>query len=105
MTALIFKHLDPRFRWTIFRGTFEETKDYLIDAYSKCIDEITNGLGKNEFAKDIVEIIEYCCYPIPEKRGHLKSIKEIGNQFSYKRVISKLDFIKRKAELKVYKND
>jgi len=105
MTALLFKHLDARFRWTHFKGTFEEVKDYLVDAYSNCIDEISTDLGKNEFANDIVEIIEYCCYPIPEKRGHKRNISEIGNQFNYRRVISKLDLIRRKSELKVYKNE
>jgi serine/threonine protein kinase len=104
MTALISKHLDVRFRWTSFSGTFEEVEDYLVDAYSKCIEEITSELGRKEFAKDLVEIIEYCCYPIPEKRGHRKSILGIGNQFSYRRIVSRLDLIKRKAELKVYKS-
>ena len=105
MTALLIKHLDYRFRWTVFRGTFDDAKDYIIDAYSKGIDEIYQTLGQKDFAKDLVEIIEYCCYPIPEKRGHQKNIREIGNQYSFKRIISKLDLIKRKAELKVYKND
>lgn len=105
MTALLLRNLDPRFRWTIFRGRFEDVKDYLIDAYSKCIDEISISLNNHNFSKDIIEIIEYCCYPIPEKRGHKKNIREIGNQFSFRRTISKLDLIKRKAELKLYNND
>ncbi|EHM7983045.1 protein kinase domain-containing protein [Elizabethkingia anophelis] len=105
MTALISRHLDIRFRWTHFQGTFDEVKNYLIEAYSKCIDEISVGLGGKEFANDLIDIIKYCCYPIPEKRGHKKNVREIGGQFSYRRVISKLDLIKRKAELKVYNND
>ncbi|WP_343589131.1 protein kinase [Flavobacterium sp.] len=105
MTALIFKHLDIRFRWTVFKGNFEQVNDYLMDAYYKSLEEIKLSLGNSYFSKDLIEIIEYCCYPIPEKRGHHKSIKEIGNQFNFRRAIAKLDLIKRRAELKLYGND
>jgi serine/threonine protein kinase len=105
MTALILKHLDPRFRWTVYKGNFSEVKDYLIDAYFKSIDEIRISLGNKEFSSDLIEIISYCCYPIPEERGHKKSIREIGNQFNFRRAIAKLDLIRRRTELKIYKND
>ena len=105
MTALIFKHLDVRFRWTTFRGTFAQVSDYLKDAYSKALDEISTSLGSGEFSVDLLEIIKYCCQPIPENRGHDKHIKEVGNQFSFRRAVAKLDLIRRRTELKVYKND
>jgi serine/threonine protein kinase len=104
MTALLLRHLDPNFRWGVFNGKFENVKDYLIDAYSKALNEIESNLGNKHFSKDILEIINFCCHPIPEKRGHIKNHKEIGNQFSYKRAISKLDLIKRRTHLKIYKN-
>ncbi|WP_332453738.1 protein kinase domain-containing protein, partial [Chryseobacterium aquaticum] len=103
MTALIFKHLDVRFRWTTFRGTFSQVKDYLIDAYQKSLNEIALSLGNKSFSKDLIEIIEYCCRPIPEQRGHAKSINEIGNQFNFRRAVAKLDLIQRRAKLNVYK--
>jgi serine/threonine protein kinase len=105
MTALLFKHLDVRFRWTVFRGNFHQVNDYLVDAYYKSLEEIKLSLGNNDFSKDLHEIIEYCCYPIPEQRGHKISIREIGNQFNFRRAIAKLDLIKRRTELKIYKND
>src|SRR5690606_25040787 len=105
MTALMYKHLDMRFRWTVFTGSFGDVKDYLIDAYKKSLDEISTSLGNKKFSKDLLEIIDYCCYPIPEERGHKKSINEIGNQFNFRRAIAKLDLIKRRAELNVYKNE
>lgn len=103
MTALIYKHLDPRFRWTVFRGTFSQVQDYLKDAYFKAIDEIYSSLPNKDFSSDLIEIIKYCCYPIPEERGHKQSIKENGNQFNFRRAISKLDLIKRRANLNLYK--
>lgn len=105
MTALILKHLDSRFRWTVYKGNFSEVKEYLIDAYFKSLDEIKLSLGNKDFSIDLIEIISYCCYPIPEERGHKKSIKEIGNQFNFRRAIAKLDLIRRRTELKIYKND
>lgn len=105
MTALYSKHLDPIFRWNNFEGTFEEVEEYLNDAFSKCLDEIYNNLEQKGFAKDLLEIVKYCCQPTPEKRGNIKSFSEKGNQFSFKRIISKLDLIKRRAELNLYKND
>lgn len=105
MTSLLFKHLDNRFRWNVFSGTFEQVKDYLIDAYSHCLEEIRDSIGVDNYSNEIVEIIEYCCYPIPEERGHKKNIKEIDSQFSFRRAVSKLDLIKRKAKYKVYSND
>ncbi|MBU8882605.1 protein kinase [Kaistella sp. DKR-2] len=105
MTALIGKNLDPRFRWGVFSGSFDQVKNYLIDAYTRSIDELSSSFDNQEFSTDLTEIIKYCCFPIPEKRGHIKNIKEVGNQFSLKRAISKLDLIKRRAELNLYKND
>ncbi|RZJ89963.1 MAG: protein kinase [Chryseobacterium sp.] len=105
MTALIFEHLDIRFRWNVFDGTFEQVKDYLLDAYSKAIADIKSSFGESEFSNDLIELIEYCCFPIPEKRGHKKNIIESGNQFSFRRIVSKLDLIKRKSLLKAYKNE
>lgn len=103
MTALLFKHLDPRFRWTVFKDGFEPAKDYLLHAFSKSIADIRTTLGSKDFADDLIEIIEYCSNPIPEKRGHRKNITESGNKYSYKRIISKLDLIRTRAELKLYK--
>lgn len=105
MTALLFKHLDERFRWTVYKGNFDQVKEYLIDAYYKSLEEIRLSLGDKDFSNDLIEIIAYCCYPIPEKRGHGKSLREMGNQFNFRRAISKLDLIRRRVELKIYKND
>ncbi|MNU20782.1 Protein kinase domain protein [compost metagenome] len=100
MTALLAKNLDIKFRWSYFGGTFDEVKDYLVDAYAICINEIKTVLKNNEFCDDLVEIIGCCCHPIPEKRGHKKNVHEVRNQFSFSRIISKLDLIRRKAIIK-----
>lgn len=105
MTALYFKNLDPSFRYTTFAGDFDQVKEYLLNSFSKSLDEISKTLNNKPFTDDILEIIKICCHPIPEQRGHIKNKLSHGNQFNFVRIISKLDLMKRRAQLNIYKND
>lgn len=105
MTALFSKHLDYRFHYTHFSGTFQDVKVYLQDAFSKCLAEISTTLGVSEINKEIIAIIKSCCNPEPEKRGHNLNFFGKTDQYNYERIISSLDLIKRKAELKINAND
>lgn len=108
MTALIAKNLDPQFKWTNWRGSFEQVNDYLVNAFFKSIQEFKNSIGDQSLAKELTQIIKYCCFPIPSKRGHPKTLKTAldkdGNrrsnisQFDLRRVISKFDILSRKAK-------
>lgn len=107
MTALIGKNLDSQFLWTKWRGTFKAVHDYLIDAFYRAIKEFKSGITNKELANELATILEYCCFPDPNRRGHPKSIqqsrdregnrKEYANQFDFQRIISKLDVLSRKA--------
>lgn len=105
MTALMSKHLDYRFHYTHFTGSFDDVKIYLQDAFSKSLSEIATTLGVSPINNEIVTIIKSCCNPEPEKRGHKINSFVKTNQYSYERIISSLDLIKRKAELKTKSND
>jgi len=107
MTALIGKNLDPQFSWNKWRGSFADVQDYLVDAFYKGLKEFRTLISNKELADELISVIEYCCYPIPEKRGHKKAIeqstdregkrKENGNQFDFQRVVSKFDILSKKA--------
>jgi serine/threonine protein kinase len=97
MTALIGKNIDPQFKWGNWSGTFLEVKDYLIDAFYKALEEFKKSLSSQELGKELVEVLEYCCFPYPEKRGHPTAIREIGNQYDLQRVVSKFDLLARRA--------
>lgn len=107
MTALIGKNLDPQFKWTKWRGTFKEVHDYLVDAFYKALKEFKYSINDNELSIELSSIIEYCCFPIPDQRGHPKAIWQNGSrnpsQFDFQRLISKFDLLYRKAEYK-FKN-
>lgn len=110
MNNLLFKNLPEEFRWNKWRGSFHEVKDYLINAHYKALKEFKNTIEDSEISSDLVEIVEYCCYPIPSKRGHPKSYqisidkegnrKPKFNQYSLERIVSKLDLLKRKSAYK-----
>lgn len=97
MTALIGKNINPSFRWDIWSGTFEDVRDYLIDGFYKALNEFKGSHTDTTLSKELAEVIEYCCFPIPEKRGHPKSIKEGHSQYDLQRVVSKLDILFRKV--------
>lgn len=108
MTALIGKNLDPQFRWDYWRGTYSDVKDYLVDAFYKAIKEFKSIISDNELGNELASVIEYCCFPIPIKRGHPKAIsssldkegnrKTYANQFDFQRVVSKFDVLSKKAK-------
>ncbi|MBL7791195.1 MAG: protein kinase family protein [Saprospiraceae bacterium] len=97
MTALIGKNLDRQFRWGVWRGSYLDVKDYLIDAFYKALKEFKGSFSNQELANELAEVLEYCCFPNPEKRGHPKAIAQIGNQYDFHRVVSKFDLLARRA--------
>jgi len=113
MTALIGKNLDPVFSWNRWKGTFSEVQDYLIDAFFKALNEFKSNITDKVLAEEIEGIVEYCCFPVPEKRGHPKSLSQVtnrfgklndyGNQFDFQRVVSKFDLLSRKADMNLLK--
>ena len=107
MTALIGKHLDDQFRWTKWKGGFMNVKDYLVNSFYKATSEFKSTISNSELAAELATVVEYCCFPIPDGRGHPKSValsrdKEgnrlgYANQFDFQRIISKLDLLTKKA--------
>jgi serine/threonine protein kinase len=96
MTALIGKNLDTQFHWRNWGGNFNDVKGYLTDAFYKALKEFKNSFSNQELANELKEVLEYCCFPCPDKRGHPKDIK-IGNQYDFQRIISKFDLLSKRA--------
>lgn len=102
MNTLIYKNMDVQFwpeNWIPSGKTFEELSPYVLFSYRKAIDEFASNIRSSSVKKDIVDIVEKLCYPLPDKRG----LGRFGrNQYDLQPVISKLDLLKRKAELSIY---
>jgi serine/threonine protein kinase len=98
MTALLAKNLDRTFRWNNWVGTFEEVKPYLIDGYNRSLNEFKRMVRDIKAAEDLCKVVEYCCYPLPEKRGHPRTIfsslnkdgeiKDNFNPYNFERIVS-----------------
>lgn len=101
MSALLLKHIPDEFRWERYRGAFEEVKPYLIAAFGDAITEFANCIESEYFRIELKQIVEYLCFPFPEKRGHPKNISSLGNSYSLERFITKLELLRRKAELNI----
>ncbi|MES2560851.1 MAG: serine/threonine-protein kinase [Bacteroidota bacterium] len=102
MTASIGKNIDPAFRWGSWGGSFEDVKDYLIEGFYKSLKEFKNSIHREELGLELYNIVEICCFPYPNKRGHPKSFnRQFSNQYDFDRIISKLDILIRQEEYNI----
>ncbi len=101
MSALLLKHIPDNFRWEIWKGGFNEIKPYLIDSFSKALSELRENFDDAYFKKEITLLVEQLCNPFPEKRGHPKNIAISGSNFGLERFITRLDVLKKRAELEL----
>ena len=105
MSALLLNHLSQNLRWDKWRGTFDEIKPYLLEAFTNAIMEFRGCIEDEYFKNEISQVVEQLCFPLPEQRGHPKNItNKLGNNFILERFITKLDVLKRKAELKIVRS-
>ncbi|HBV15268.1 protein kinase domain-containing protein [Chryseobacterium carnipullorum] len=103
MTALLRKHIPNEFSWDFWKGDFYEIRPYLENAYTSSLIEFENNIRQEEYLSDLKTLVEYLCNPFPDKRGHPKNILSVGSNYNLERFVSKLDLLKRKAELKIKK--
>lgn len=102
MSTLLVKHLPEQFRYEKWKGSFEEIKDYLLEAFSRSILEFKENFEHEFFKEEISKMVEQLCYPFPEKRGHPKNIaSKLGSNFNLERFVTKLDVLTKRAELKL----
>lgn len=101
MTALIGQHVDRQFLWMNWGGSFDEVKDYLKDGFYKALKDFRSSIPDNQLAEELSKLIEYCCFPYPERRGHPIAIAQGGNQYDFQRFISRLDYLSKKAEYNI----
>jgi serine/threonine protein kinase len=102
MSALLLKYLPNNLHFTIWNGTFDEIKPYLVEAFSNAITEFKDCIEDEYFKNEISQIVEQLCFPFPEQRGHPKNIaNKLYSNFNLERFITKLDVLTKRAELKI----
>jgi serine/threonine protein kinase len=105
MSALLLNYLPKYLHFTIWRGTFDEIKPYLLEAFSNAIIKFKESLTDEYFKNELSLLVEQLCFPFPEQRGHPKNVaNKIGSNFNLERFITRLDVLSKKAELNIIKN-
>lgn len=76
-----------------------------MNAYHHALVDFEKNILLEELKEGLLQIVEYLCYPEPEKRGHPKNILSTSRTPNYdlERTISELDLFQKKAELSLYK--
>lgn len=101
MTALMSQHLNPSIN--ILTLKFENALPYWIEAFDKSLDVIKNHTANIDGQTRLLNAIHMLCYPDPRNRGHIKNIKQIGNNFQMERFVEVFNLLAKKAEYKITK--
>jgi serine/threonine protein kinase len=102
MSALLVNYLPETLRWDKWKGTFDDIKPYLVEAFSNAITEFKGSIDDEYFKNEISQVVKQLCFPFPEQRGHPKNItNKLGSNFNLERFITKLDVLTKRAELKI----
>ncbi len=98
INGLLRKQLTHDLSWENYKGTYDEIKDYVLDAYTHALDEFEASIQNEYLRKQLKELVYHLCHPHPEKRGHPKTLSFSKNQYDMERIVSQLDLLYRKVE-------
>ncbi|MFA6614233.1 MAG: protein kinase [Endomicrobiia bacterium] len=62
---------------------------------------IQSIISDDKLIEEIFILVRNLCHPDPRKRGHYQNVAEKFNKYGLDRVISRLDYIAKKAEMKL----
>jgi eukaryotic-like serine/threonine-protein kinase len=101
MTALMGQKINNNIN--ILSYDFENALPYWINAFDEAIEVIKNHTSNIDGQVKLIEAIKMLCYPDPRQRGHIKNIKEIGNNYQLERFVEIFNLLSKKAEYKLTK--
>ena len=103
LTNAILSKIPRPLNYRFWRGTYSEIIDYLNDATSDALLDLSNKV-KGELGRELSEMISQLCNTSVEDRGHPKNKGENMNSYSLERYIAKLDILLKKAEANTWRN-
>jgi serine/threonine protein kinase len=98
MTALLRKHIPDDVSWERHRGGYDEVKAYVVNAFSKALDDFDCCIESTFLKSELRTMVEQLCHPLPDRRGHPKTLHVPGQQHDLERVVSWLDYLYRKVK-------
>jgi len=105
MTGLIRSNLDDQLSWTdpSTHGNYSQVKPYVELAFEMALQDLGRSIADKKIRDLVLLSVKYLCNPDPELRGHKKTIKEIGPNYSLHRFVTMFDVLATEYEIK-YKN-
>ncbi len=101
MTSLLAKNINKDFKWSKWHGAYTDVQSYVLEAFNASLTEFKSQIENETLQEELGRIVEYLCFPIPEKRGHPRSIKLRGSQYNLERFITRLDYLSKKLKYKL----
>lgn len=103
LTTLIFQTLKQEYHPNKWTGTYLEVLPYIENAFIQAITLVDSHLPVEDKLKNkIISIIKELCEPSILKRGDPVSKRNKSNPFNMERYISRLDFISKSLEYKLF---
>lgn len=103
--TLLYKNVEPQFHpanWAKSNQTFQDIQTYLLEAFRLSVEEFSSNINLCYVKEDIISLVNKLCNPIPENRGFSQTVSFKGNPYDLQFTISKLDNLRRKAELAIF---
>lgn len=101
MTTLLLKNTPKDFKFQNWGADYQSVLPYLKDVFQNAIEEFKRAVNDDLLKEDLAKIVNYCCNPDPNERGH-KSLN-LKTKLDFEKTISNLDLIYRKLIYKVEK--
>lgn len=100
MTPLIKTHLHYTLHWDRNHnfGNYRSVVEFVVQAFERALIEVSDEIEDIYLRQNIIPIIRQLCYPVPEVRGHPRSILELGSNYSLQRYVSIFDRIAKHYE-------
>ncbi|HEY1680392.1 MAG TPA: protein kinase [Candidatus Tumulicola sp.] len=92
----------PPFYGGLWKGTFQDARPYLVDAFGKTLQQIEAALpeprGSFNYRPELMELIVQLSHPWPEERGVIE--RGGGRSLSLTKIISKFDLLVKKTRVR-----
>jgi serine/threonine protein kinase len=95
-TALLRKNMPDSVSWEQHRGSYDDVRAYVDDAFAKALDEFSGCVVSPGLGDELGRIVRCLCNPDPACRSYPRAAKH-SPQFSLERVITRLNLLHRKA--------
>lgn len=95
MTALLRKNLPDDASWEQHRGSYDDVRGYVLDAYARSLDDFEDGIDDQKLRSELRPLVSALCHPIPSKRSYSGTFGG-GMPGDLERVISALDRLHKK---------